>query len=54
MAAVPSILRIERSMQRIGFYIDSAQGIACNLRVAQRLLTKGVLLLPATRMLLAT
>ena len=36
----------ERSMQRFAFYIDSEQNKACNLHVAQRPLTKGVLFAP--------
>jgi hypothetical protein len=46
MAAVPSMLRIEELMQRFAFYIDSEQNKACNLPVAQRPLTKGVLFAP--------
>ena len=33
-------------MQRFALYIDSVQGIQCNLHVAQRPLTKGVLFAP--------
>jgi hypothetical protein len=33
-------------MQRFALYIDSVQGILCNLHVAQRPLTKGVLFAP--------
>jgi ketosteroid isomerase-like protein len=46
MAAAPSMLLNERSMQRFAFYIDSEQNKACNLHVAQRPLTKGVLFAP--------
>ena len=33
-------------MQRFAFYIDSEQDMACDLHVAQRPLTKGVLFTP--------
>jgi hypothetical protein len=42
MAAVSSMLLNEQPMQRFAFYIDSVQGIASNLHVAQRPLTKGI------------
>jgi hypothetical protein len=53
-------LRVHRFLERrspgcsIVFYIDAEQAKVCNLHVAQRPLIKGVLLPPATRMLLAT